>query len=116
MRRLALALTAGALVLGGVGCGGDDEKATDTTPTISVETEPPTDTATTPAPATTPPPTTPSAPAPTRTTPPSGGSGGTTAPAAPRRTTPPPAPKAKPGEDPADAFDRYCKEHPGACG
>jgi len=113
---LAIAL---ALVPASAGCGGDDESA-QTTPelprltTPQTETEPP------------PPPETETA-APldpgTETLPPDGDGdssddGGTPAPApeaeppadTPENDTPPPA------DSPAERFEKFCEENPGACG
>jgi hypothetical protein len=103
--RLTIALACGVLAL--AGCGGDEEKAseTDTTPRITVpneETTPPATTETTPpqTQATPPPPTTPD-------------SGGSTVPAAPDS----PENDTKPAPNtPEQRFEEFCDQNPGACG
>lgn len=107
---LLATLLACALLLG---CGGDDEPAADTTPTVpeltvpqTEETEPPapdTETETTPS-------------EPTETVAPPEDDGGTPAPEpevptdAPENDTPPPQ------DSPAERFEEFCNENPGACG
>ena len=116
MKRSLLALACGLLLSGLVAsCGGDDEKAPETVPTVTTETETtPTETtptATTPPPAaTTPAPTTPAPP-------PDTDSGGTPA---PRTTT---QPQDGPYNDvppepgsPAERFERACEQNPQTCG
>jgi hypothetical protein len=98
------------IALAAVGCGGDDERATDTAPTVpdltvpqTDETEPPeTETETAPPPT-------------TETTPPSD-DGGTTAP--PEETTPdnPENDTPPPADSPAERFEDFCNDNPGACG
>ena len=105
-RRLTIALACGVLVLA-PGCSGDDEKAneTDTAPAITV----PTDDTTTPPPTETTPPQTQTTPSP-RTTPDSGGSPAPATPDSPENDT-----KPEPGS-PAERFEEFCNENPGACG
>jgi hypothetical protein len=93
------------------GCGGDDEPAADTSDTVpeltvpqTDETEPPpTQTETTP-------------PEPTETTVPPPDDGGTPAPEpepppdAPENDSPPPP------DSPAERFEEFCNDNPGACG
>lgn len=107
VKRMAIALACGAMMLA-PGCGGDDEKAsdTDTIPRITVPSE---DTA--------PPPTTEAAPPQTQTTPApqttpqeSGGSTAPSAPDSPENDTKPPP------DTPEGRFERFCDENPGACG
>ena len=105
-RRVTIALACGMVLLA-PGCGGDDEKAseTDTTPTITVPsddttipatTETPTETQTTPPPQTTPDD--------------SGGSAAPTTPDSPENDT-------KPQPDtPEGRFEEFCDQNPGACG
>ena len=94
------------------GCGGDDERA-ETTPALPELTIPRTE-ATTP-PATTPPPEPTVPPEQTETLPPDG-DGGAPAPTpeppadSPENDTPPPA------DSPAERFEEFCDENPGACG
>jgi hypothetical protein len=109
VRRLAVALACGALALAPVACGGDDEpEATDTTttPELTVpSTAPDVPTDTTPA------------PAPTQTTPPADtGSGGTTAPPASKPQDSPENDSPAPKGSPAEKFEKFCDENPGACG
>ena len=98
-----------------MGCGGDDESASETTPTLpdlsapqgdrTETTAPDTSTDTVPEPD----------PTPTETVPPSTG-GGTPAPETvppadtPENDAPPPA------DSPAERFEEFCNENPGACG
>jgi hypothetical protein len=95
------------------GCGGDDEPAARAPSTVPDLTVPQTDEALPPAPETetaAPPP----APAPEPTTP--DPDGGTPAPVpeppadSPESDTPPPA------DSPAERFEDFCDENPGACG
>ena len=93
------------------GCGGDDEPSaettrelpdlsipkTDTTPTVTTPVEPPTETAVDPATETLPE----EGPAPAPEQPPSD---------SPESDTPPPE------DTPAERFEEYCNENPGACG
>jgi hypothetical protein len=111
MRRLAIALTCGAIALVGVACGGDDEPdatGTTTTPELTVPQTVTPDTQTT----TTPPPTI------TETQPPpaTGPSGGTTAPATPQQQDSPENDSPAPKGSPAEKFEKFCDENPGACG
>jgi len=116
--RAATLLVSGALLLGAAGCGGDEEKAGKTTPTI---TEPvpsdtvtlTTDTGTDPAA----PRTAPTAPRTVTAPPAAPDSGGTTVPAKPNTTPDGPAndTPADP-KSPAGRFEKYCDENPGACG
>jgi hypothetical protein len=117
MTRFLTAFACGVLMAAGVAaCGGDDEKASETTPTVTTETE---TTATT---ETVPTATTPAPPAPQRTTatpPADPGSGGTPAP----RTTPKDAPQDGPYNDvppepgsPAERFEQQCEQNPQTCG
>ena len=104
--RLTIALACGVLALA-AGCGGDDEKAseTDTAPKITVPTDdtpPPTVTETTPT-------QTETSPAP-QTTPDSGGSPAPSKPDSPENDTPP-AP-----DTPEQRFEEFCDANPGACG
>ncbi len=116
MKRFLTAFAGGVLLATGVSACGDDEKASETTPTVTTETEttPTTETvptATTPPPATTP-----------RTTPtpqPEPNSGGTTAPS----TTPQSQPQDGPDNDvppepgsPAERFEQQCEQNPQTCG
>jgi hypothetical protein len=101
-------------VLALAACGGDDDSASENPPKLPDLTVPQIDRTET----TTSPTTTETAPeaAPTPDTPPSTG-GGTTAP----ETTPPPqdAPEndtAPPADSPAERFEEFCNENPGACG
>ncbi len=115
MKRFLTAFAAGVLLAtGAVACGDDDEKASETTPTVTTETETaPTETAAT---ATTPAPTSPrTTPAP----PADPNSGGTIAP----RTTPRSAPQDGPENDlppepgsPAERFEQQCERNPQTCG
>jgi hypothetical protein len=95
------------------GCGGDDESAPETPPTLPDLSSPqgertettPTVTETTPEPT---PPT-------TETVPPSDGGGAPApetepAPDSPENDTAPPA------DSPAERFEEFCNENPGACG
>jgi hypothetical protein len=107
-----LALLASALLAAGsaAGCGGDDEPAEGSTNTVPDLTVPQTDEDEAPAV----PQTQTEAPAPPPTTPPS--TGGTTVPETeppadtPENDTPPPA------DSPAERFEDFCDENPGACG
>jgi hypothetical protein len=105
-RLLTIALACGAVLLA-PGCGGDDEKAsdTDTSPTITV----PSDDTTTPTTETTPPQTQPTPPP--QTTPED--SGGSTAPATP--DSPENDTKPQPNT-PEQRFEEFCDQNPGACG
>jgi hypothetical protein len=106
---LLAALLACALFLG---CGGDDEPKADTAPTVPKLTVPQTD-ETEPPPSDTETETTPTKP--TETVPPPG-DGGTTAPE-PETPTDTPDNDAPPPEDsPAERFEEFCNENPGACG
>ena len=119
MKRFLIALVCGFALAGLVSaCGGDDEKASETTPTITTETEtaPTTDTAptaTAEAPSTT--------PAPATTTPPADpDSGGTTV---PKPTKPESQPQDGPDNDippepgtPAERFEQQCQQNPQTCG
>src|SRR5215207_6065586 len=98
-----LALLVAALLAAGLlsGCGGDDESAVETTPTVPDLNVP-------------------EPPAPTTETVPPSTDGGTPAPEpepepepptdAPENDTPPPT------DSPAERFEEYCNNHPGACG
>lgn len=103
--RLTIALACGVLAL--AGCGGDDEKAseTDTTPQITV----PSDDTTAPATTETTPPQTQTTPPP-QTTPDSGGSTTPAKPDSPENDTKP-APNT-----PEQRFEEFCDANPGACG
>lgn len=116
MKRFLIALACGLALAGLVSaCGGDDEKASETTPTVTTETEttPTTETAPT---VTTPPPTTPST---TPTPPADTDSGGTTVPSAPPQTAPQDGPDndtpPEPGS-PAERFEQQCQQNPETCG
>jgi hypothetical protein len=116
MRRFAIALVCGLMLAGLVSCGGDDEKATETVPTVTTETETTATTDTTPT-ATTPAPTTPTTtPAPP---PADNNSGGTPAPGDNPRTAPQDGPDndipPEPGS-PAERFERQCEQNPQTCG
>jgi hypothetical protein len=110
MRGLTIALVCGAFALVPVACGGDDEPGTSdttTTPELTVPrtTTPETETTTTPA------------PAPTETQPPANpGSGGTTAPPATQQQDSPENDSPAPKGSPAEKFEKFCDENPGACG
>jgi hypothetical protein len=102
-------LLAGTMLLG---CGGDDEPAADTAPVPELdipqtdETEPPpteTETETT-------------APEPTDTTPAPEDDGGTTAPEQEAPTDTPDNDAPPPEDSPAERFEEFCNENPGACG
>ena len=105
-RPFTIALACGAVLLA-PGCGGDDEKASDTetTPRITVPSDD------------TKPTTTETAPPQTQTTPPpqtapdnSGGSTAPTTPDSPENDT-------KPSPDtPEGRFEEFCDQNPGACG
>jgi hypothetical protein len=117
MKRFLTAFACGVLLATGVAACGDDDKASETTPTVTTETEttPTTETvptATTPPPATTPRTTTPTPPADTD-------SGGTPVP----RTTPQSQPQDGPDNDlppepgsPAERFEQQCRQNPQTCG
>ena len=94
-------------------CGGDDEPKAETAPaTVPDLSLPETEKAEPPAPTTE---TTPTPPPQTETTPPSD-NGGTTAPQpappadSPQNDTPPPT------DSPAERFEQFCNDNPGACG
>ncbi len=115
MKRFAIAFACGLLLAGLVAsCGGDDEKASKTTPTVTTETETEaTDTVPT---VTT---RTPTAPRTTTPAPADTNSGGATAP----RTTPRGQSQDGPGNDtppepgsPAERFERQCQQNPASCG
>jgi hypothetical protein len=106
-RLLAVALAALLLAGATAGCGGDEEEP-ETTPTVPDLTVPQTDEQPAPTTETTP-------PEPTETVPPST-DGGTPAPEpeppadAPENDTPPPE------DSPAERFEDFCNDNPGACG
>jgi len=95
-----------------VGCGGDDEAASDTTPELPKLTVPRSDA----APEVTAPPATETAPPVDMETVPPADDGGTPAPEtappadSPENDTPPPS------DSPAERFEEFCNENPGACG
>ncbi len=99
-------------VLAVAGCGGDDESSAETTPALPELTVPQGERTAPPEPPTE---TTPDPPPATETVPPSTG-GGTPAPEptppqdTPENDTPPPA------DSPAERFEDFCNENPGACG
>jgi hypothetical protein len=113
----AALLLAALFALGALaGCGGDEEPAAERTPTLPDLTVPQTDEE--PAPTPEPTPTAPAAPPPateTEAAPPST-DGGAPAPEpeppadAPENDSPPPA------DSPAERFEEFCNENPGACG
>jgi hypothetical protein len=115
---MLIALACGALLAGLVSCGGDDESADKTVPTIATETEAPTTAETATAPGPTPTATAPVEPP--RTTPPADtDSGGTTVPQTktdrqpqdgPYNDTPPEA------GSPAERFEQECERNPEICG
>ena len=110
---MAALLAAGLLS----GCGGDDESAVETTPTVPDLNVPETDAVEPSVPETE---TETEPPAPTTETVPPSTDGGTPAPEpepepepptdAPENDTPPPT------DSPAERFEEYCNDHPGACG
>jgi hypothetical protein len=109
-----LALALAALLL--VGCGGDDESADETTPALPNLTVPRGDTGETvePEPAPVPDPATEPLP-PVETVPPSSGGGAP----APETEPPPDSPEndaPPPADSPAERFEEFCNENPGACG
>jgi hypothetical protein len=113
LKALLAALLAIALVASG--CGGDDEPSAETQPALPNLTVPQGDTTETEEPAAPlPDPQTETLP-PVETVPPSTG-GGTPAPEAepppdtPENDTPPPA------DSPAERFEEFCDDNPGACG
>ncbi len=109
MRHLTIALACGALLLA-PGCGDDGEDTSRTEPaattTVPQEEEAP-DTSTSEAPASTQTETTPPATDPS--------SGGSPAPSKPAPDSPESDRKPDPGS-PADRFEEFCDENPGACG
>jgi hypothetical protein len=106
-RRLGTLLAVALLAVPVAGCGGDEESAEGEPkrPELTVpggaSTEPETSESTQTAPATTPPP---------QTTPPSTQPPARTAPDSPQNDRPPPA------GSPAERFEKFCNENPGACG
>jgi hypothetical protein len=109
MRGFTIALVCGAFALVPLACGGDEPGATDTTTapelTVPQTTTPDTETTTTPA------------PAPTETQPPADpGSGGTTAPPTTQQQDSPEHDSPAPKGSPAEKFEKFCDENPGACG
>ena len=112
MRRLALALACGTLALA-PGCGGDDEGTGATTPTAVPVPTIPDDGET--APETSPeqaPETEPEASPP----PADPGSGGSPAPAPAPRPDSPQNDRPPPEDSPAQRFEEFCEQNPGACG
>ena len=93
-------------------CGGDDEPKADTTPTVPELTVPQTD-ETEPPPSDTETETTPAEP--TETVPPTD-DGGTTAPEPEAPTDTPDNDTPPPEDSPAERFEEFCNENPGACG
>jgi hypothetical protein len=114
LRALLLLLAALLACAALTGCGGNDEPATDTTPTVPDLTLPQTD-ETQPAPRTeTQTETAP--PEPTETVPPPETNGGTTAPKPAPPTDSPQNDAPPPQDTPAERFEEFCNENPGACG